>query len=950
MGCAVNKRFFIIDAMAMAFRNFHAFGMRPLSTKEGLPTSAVFGSAQFMLKLIEEEKPDYLVVATDSKEKTFRHDLYPEYKANRKDMPEDLAKQLPYFFELFSAMGIKVLKMPGMEADDIIGSLVTQMGQDDVHCYIVSGDKDFMQLVSPNVSLYAPKKNEPAQIISFDQVFEKFGCSPSEVIDVLAIIGDTADNVPGVHGIGDKGASKLIQEFHSLESIYDSLDKIANVRMRNALEASKERAFLARKLVTIHCEIALGHSLDEFKFDGKQGAANPALVEFFRKMEFRSLSEKMAQKLGLSGGTTTTTTTTTKSAAAYSPSYRATGPVDLNQRQQAPKNIESSSFEKYGQTYFAANSPEKLAACLLALETASVFSFDTETTGLDRIGDVPIGISVSTEAQKAWYIPLIQEHLEGWLTPDHVRSSLADILTSSHKLKVAHNLKFDLQMLNNAGMTVSGPFGDTMMQSYVLAPEGREHGLDHCALNHLAFTKIKTSELMGQGFETKMRDVPLDKLASYACEDADITLRLFHHLKPILENKNLLSVYESIEMPLVPILARMEQTGIYVDAEALAETSDQLDVLAKNYEKRVHELAGEVFNIGSPKQLQVILFEKMKLHELLGLTRLKKTKSGFSTDVTVLESMAEHELPRTILQYRTVMKLKSTYVDTLPQLIHKKTGRVHTHFHQTGTTTGRLSSSDPNLQNIPIRKAEGKQVRKAFCAPTKDRVLVSADYSQIELRLLAEISQDPGLIAAFQQDADIHTATAMKIFGIDKNQVTADIRSKAKAINFGIIYGMGPQRLARDTGSTMADAKSFIEKYFAGFPNIKAYIEDAKRKAYELGYSTTLTGRKRPILELQSRERAVVVNGENMAVNSPIQGSAADLVKKAMVDVQYKIDTLKLDAQLLLQVHDELVLECHRDIVEQVKSVVKEAMEKVWSLSVPLKVEVGSGHSWLDAH
>ena len=609
-----------------------------------------------------------------------------------------------------------------------------------------------------------------------------------------------------------------------------------------------------------------------------------------------------------------------------------------------------ASRSKLGSQYLIANSPELVIRLTQELSGADMFSFDTETTGLDRIEDTPIGISFSTRAGHGWYVPLVQKHLSGWLTPEFIRQQVEPILRDPKKTKVAHNLKFDIQMLSNLGIEVSGPFGDTMLASYIINPISKEHSLDSCSLERLNFKKIPTTALMGDKFERSMLDVPLEDLATYACEDADVVFQLDKIYQPILSEMGLKDVYENIDVPLAPVLAAMEKTGVHIDSDALAEISMKLDKRAKQLEQLIYKEAGEEFNINSPKQLQVILFEKLAIHSQLGITRIKKTKSGFSTDVSVLESLSAHALPRAILEFRTVTKLKNTYVDALPQLLNPKTGRVHTNFHQTGTATGRLSSSDPNLQNIPIRKEEGREIRKAFSASAPDRKIISADYSQIELRLLAHISDDNGLKTAFASDQDIHTATASKIFGIPPSQVTADLRSNAKAINFGIIYGMGPQRLARETGVSMAEAKTFIEKYFDGFPKIRDYIDTAKSAARQLGYSTTMTGRRRPIPEINAKDRAVMINGENMAVNSPIQGSAADLVKIAMINTQKQLNESGLDAKMLLQVHDELVFECKDSQVDAVKALVKSAMENAMKLSVPLKVEVGAGLNWLEAH
>ena len=945
------KRLFIIDAMAMAFRNYHAFGQRPLMTSAGIHTSAVFGSAMFMTKLIEDEKPDLVIVATDSKEKTFRHDMYPAYKANRKEMPADLADQLPYFFELFTAMGIPVLRQPGMEADDLIGSICHKFASDDTHCFIVSGDKDFMQLVSPHVFLYSPKKNEPALLVSYAGVAEKFGCKPEQVIDVLALIGDTSDNVPGVHGIGDKGAAKLIADYHTLEGIYENLESIKNAKLKNALTADKDNAFLSRKLVTIKTDIPLDVTPDDMRLNG-DALANDKLLDLFTRMEFRGLTTKTKDRLttGQTSAPAAMSSSDNPGVPGAEPSSPLDRAIDLEMSSAGSATTPNDSKTKLGKEYLIANTPELVMRLAQELRDAVMFSFDTETTGLDRVADVPIGISVSTKSGHAWYVPLLQKHLTGWLTPDFIREQLGPVFADTKKIKIAHNLKFDLQMFKNAGLKINGPYGDTMLASYVLNPLSREHSLDFCAMESLQFKKIPTTALMGPKYEIPMSDVPLEDLGTYACEDADIVFRLHERYTDHLKSVNLYDVYNNIEVPLAPVIARMEHAGVHVDADALGEISIKLDKRIKELELVIYREAGEEFNINSPKQLQVILFEKLAIHTKLGLTRIKKTKSGFSTDVSVLESMEEHPLPRAILEYRTFAKLKNTYVDTLPQLINQKSGRIHTSFHQTGTATGRLSSSDPNLQNIPIRKEEGREIRKAFTASLPDRLIISADYSQIELRLLAHIANDEGLKAAFASGLDIHTATAAKIFSVSPESVTPELRSNAKAINFGIIYGMGPQRLARDTGVTMSEAKTFIEKYFEGFPRIRAYIDSAKSKARETGYSLTMTGRRRPIPEIHSKDRGVMINGENMAVNSPIQGSAADLVKLAMIETQKRLDASGLDAVMLLQVHDELVFECHESAKDAVMSLVRDSMEHAMNLSVPLKVEIGAGKNWLEAH
>ncbi len=904
------KRLFIIDSMAMAFRTYHA--IRSLSTSKGLPVNAVYGSLMFLWNLIEKERPDYLVFATDSKEKTFRHDLYPAYKANRTEMPEELAAQIPYLFRLFSSLGAPILKEPGLEADDLIGSLVKRYASPDVHCYIVSGDKDFMQLIDEHVTLYSPKKGGEVLQVRLPEVFDKFGCRPDQVIDVLALIGDSSDNVPGVHGIGDKGAAKLIHEFHSLEGIYENLEKISNQRLKTNLETHKDMAFLSKKLVTIHTEHPLHCQLNELSCQPERALANPELLQLVEELEFKTQSDKVRAKL-----------------RALPQEHRPAAPSDQ------PR------------AYHCVRTAEDLRGLADKALSAEIVCFDSETTGLNRISDKPIGISLAFAAGEAFYIPLHEQHRV--LPLCEIQATLDGILQRPDLLKIGHNMKFDMQMLHNAEQPLVGPFADTMLMSYLLDATERSHSLDECCLRYLNLSKIPTSELLDTS--GSMLSAPLEKLSEYACEDADYTLQLYLHLKPLLEQAGANSVFTSIEMPLVPVLARMEQEGIYIDIDKLGDISNLLAQRAQELEAEIHGLAGEEFNINSPKQLQVILFEKLKIHEELGLKRLKKTKTGYSTDVSVLEQMESHPLPKALLEYRMISKLKSTYVDTLPQLVDPKTRRLHTHFHQTGTATGRLSSSDPNLQNIPIRSSMGREIRKAFCSKEADWVIISADYSQVELRVLAALSKDENLKLAFQQGLDIHTSTAAKVFGIAPEAVSKEQRAQAKAINFGIIYGMGPQRLARETGVSMKEAKAFIERYFETYPAIRNYIDSAIQFARDHEYTQTLSGRRRPLKEINnSRDGAALANAQNIAVNSPVQGTAADLIKLAMIRVQKKLEESHSRAKMLLQVHDELVFECPQDECSDIMKLIAHEMEQAFDLGVPLKVDVSFGKNWLEAH
>ncbi len=916
------KRLFVIDAMAMAFRNFHAFGVRPLTTSSGLPVSAVYGSLVYLMKLIEEQKPDYLLIATDSKEPTFRHELYKDYKANRTEMPPDLVVQLPYLFRLFESMGIHTLKESGVEADDIIGTVTNRFSNKNVHCYIVSGDKDFMQLLNDHVFLFTPKKGGENITISYDGVKEKFGCTPEQVIDVLALIGDSSDNVPGVPGIGEKGAAKLIEQFGSLREIYQRIDEVKNDRLRENLRSNHDLALLSKKLVTIHTECTLTHTLEEFAFDAKRSLVSDELLAFVTEMEFNSYIKRI--------------TDMRKKMQSAQPV--ASAPIETGAQQSTP-----TAQTIIGEQQIA-NALQKMANC-----GESGFVFDTETTGLDIIGDRPIGMSICLPNEETFYIPFVEDHGQT-VSEKRVIEMLKPVFADSNIKKIAHNLKYDLQMLHNSGISLKGTPEDTMIAGWIADSSKRSFSLDALGESEIGMRKIPIETLLGTNKIGSMLDVPVGPLASYACHDALMTFKLHKHFAPILKSKGLEKVYRDVEMPLVEVLATMERNGIYLDTERLARFSEELAGMAAKLETQIFNEAGGTFNINSTKQLQEILFEKLKIHEKVGLKRIKKTKTGFSTDSSVLESMSDHPLPAAILEYRTVAKLKNTYVDSLPQLVNQRTGRIHTSFHQTGTATGRLSSSDPNLQNIPIRTDLGKQIRAAFCAQTPQGSLISADYSQIELRLLAHMANEDVLVDAFSKGQDIHRATAAKIFGVAESDVDATLRSRAKAINFGIIYGMGPMRLARETGVSIGEAKEFIEKYFKGFPKIRDFIESSIQTADDLGYSRTIMGRIRPIPELKSDNPGIRNNAENMAVNSPVQGSAADLIKMAMVQIHKNLSQSNSKVKLLLQVHDELVFETATSHDESMIESLRSTMENAMTLRAPLKVEVGEAANWLEAH
>lgn len=950
------KKLYIIDFMAMAFRNFHAFSRNPLTTSNGFPTSSIFGSSQFLLKLLKEEKPDYILAACDTPDKNFRHAMYEAYKANRSEMPEDLSKQLPPLFRLLECLNIKLYRSPGFEADDIIGSICSQWANDELQIYIVSGDKDFMQLINDNVKLYAPKKAGKIEIIDDKGVEDYFGVLPHKVIDVLALMGDSVDNVPGVAGIGAKGAAKLLNKFESLEDLYSNLDSLPKNKQKENLVASKDMAFLSKELVTIKKDMELEVELKDLAISPEASMANDELHTFFKDMEFNALVQKTAaliEKQKAPAEDATGSFTPRKIEDTFisgEPKPAATSQNSTKQNTDAKSADEETPKSKFHTKFEICQTPESIEKLLKELASVPIVAFDTETTGLDIVTDRPIGISFSTEQGSGFYIPLDAKHLKD-TSVEQVISWVKDFFESSPKQqRIAHNLKFDLQMLWNLGIEPVGEFEDTMLQAFIIDSSKMRYGIDSLSAEYLGLEKIKTSDLIGKKGQISMLDVDLDTLAEYACEDTDCCLRLFLLFDPMLTNRNLQSVYKELERPLLPILAAMERRGIFVNAGELDQISSELAVKIEALQKEITELAGEEFNINSTKQLREVIFEKLKIHEKLGITKIKKNKSGYSTDVSVLEKLSGHRLPAAILEYRSFAKLKNTYVDTLPQLIHPETNRIHTSFHQTGTATGRLSSSGPNLQNIPIRSSQGKEIRKAFQAEESDHVIISADYSQVELRMLAHMSGDENLIESFKSGEDIHTATAAKMFHKSAAEVTPLDRSNAKAINFGIMYGMGPRRLSQQTGVSLSEAKEFIEAYFGGFPKVKGFLDTIVDKAREAGYSETISGRRRPISGLDDSNGMTRSAAENMAKNSPIQGSAADLIKAAMIKLTDNLASSTLRAKLLLQVHDELVLECPRNEVEDLYPILRSSMEEALSLTVPLKVEMGEGNNWLEAH
>ncbi len=929
-------RLFLLDGAAVAYRSYYAFIKNPRTTTKGLNTSAVFGFLTTLLMILEKQKPEYFAVIFDSKEPTFRHKMYKEYKANREEMPEDLAESWPYIYKMVKALGVPLLAKPGYEADDIIGTLVGRAQKEKVDSVIVSGDKDFMQLIGPSVKMFKPKWPDDWSMADEKDVLEKFGVKPEQVIDVLALMGDASDNVPGVPGIGEKTATTLIQEYGSFENVFKNLDKIQKPKLKETLQNNRKLADLSRELVTIHCEVPVKEKARELvceKPDLK------ALRELFQEMEFtRSMArvEEYASQFGAID------------LVLESPSeVPAKGKKEKETKKGKNQSAEPGEIKvpKVSDKYRALLTEEEIEKALSAAAKAGLVAVDTETTGLDPLTVEIVGVSLAWKEKEAVFIPFNQE-----LKKEKALKILKPFLENPKVEKGGQNSKYDWAVFKSHGLEPQGLAFDTMLESFLLDPSYRQHNLDAIALKHFNYTKIPTEALIGSGKkQITMDQVPLEAITQYACEDVDFTLRAHELFSPKLKKEGLEKVYREVELPLVLVLEDMERKGICVDVNLLKELSREAEGELKKLTKKIFKEAGEEFTIGSPQQLGKILFEKMQVQKISG-TRVKKTKTGYATDVDVLESLKGVAIADLVLDFRQLSKLKNTYLDVLPEMVHPKDGRIHTSYSQAVAATGRLSSNDPNLQNIPIRSEFGRRIRGAFVAKDSKHVLISADYSQIELRVLAHITGDQNLIRTFEKEEDVHRRTASLIFGVPMDQVTSSQRNQAKTINFGVIYGMGPMRLARENGVSMAEAKKFIEEYFAKYPGIQKFIDEQIQKARDEGFVSTILGRKRPLNEIHSANIGLRINAEHMAVNTPIQGSAADLIKVAMVKLHEKLRVKKMETVMLLQVHDELVFEAPKKEAEEAKKLIVHEMENAIKLKVPVKVDIGMGKSWLEAH
>lgn len=885
------KIIYLIDGNSYIYRAYHA--VRHLSTSQGLATNATFGFTNMLLKLLSDRDPEYMAMAFDAKGPTFRHQMYDAYKANRPPMPEDLVVQIPYIKQVVEGMNIPALELSGYEADDIIGTLALAAAGKGFGVVMVTGDKDFKQLISSSVSMWDPMRD---RTFDYASLKEDFGLEPSQWVDVMALAGDTSDNIPGVPGIGQKTAVQLIKAFGTMERLFLSLDKVTKKKLRENLTRFHDQAILSRRLVAINTKVPLSVKPSSFKLSPPDSRK---LAELFKTLEFRKLQQRFPVQRGLS-----------------KKDYQAI--VD-------DKALESLIHE---------------------LEKARCFAIDLETTAKDPMKASIVGISFAHRPNEAVYIPL--GHSTGrQLEPDKTLARLKPLLEDPRLTKIGQNIKYDWIVLKRSGIELKGVIFDTMVASYLLNPTRRAHNLEMIAAEYLDHRMITYEEVTGSGkHQVGFDQVPIQDAVPYACEDADITLMASEVLGPKLHKNGVGRLFQEVEMPLIPVLLDMEMSGICVDRARLKSISKDFERQLHQIQERIYAIAGEEFNIQSHQQLGRILFEKLNLP----IQKKTKKKTGYSTDVEVLTTLSvEHELPALVLQYRSLAKLKSTYADALVDLIHPETHRIHTSYNQTVTATGRLSSSDPNLQNIPVRTEEGRKVRAAF-GPRKGWTMLSADYSQIELRLLAHYSQDPILVEAFQQDQDIHTRTAAEVFQLFPSMITPEMRRQAKVINFGIIYGMGPFRLARELGISHKMAKTYIEHYFTTYAGVKQFIEETIEEARKVGKVTTLLGRYRLLPDISSKNRAAREFAERTAVNTPLQGTAADLIKLAMIQAHQVLDQESLRAKMLLQVHDELVFEVPPEEVERMQGLVRSIMEEVYELRVPLKVDVKIGPNWAQVH
>jgi DNA polymerase-1 len=940
-----DKRLFLLDAFALIYRAYFAFagnrvdkdGNRKagytMVNSKGLNTSAMFGFTNTLLELLEKEKPTHIAVVFDVSGPTFRTEEFSEYKANRSPMPEDLRASIPYIKKLIDGFNIPSLGVEGYEADDVIGTLAKKAELHGYTTFMVTPDKDYGQLVSENIFMYKPAAmGNDIAILGPAEICERYGLKrPEQLIDVLGMWGDAVDNIPGIPGVGEKTAIKFIQAYDSMEGLYENTHELKG-KMKEKVEDNQAQALMSKVLATIIIDVPI--ELDEEDLL-REAPDKDALTEIFSELEFRTIAKRV---LGESVGP----------APAAKPTGPSNGQIDMfSSAGEDVQTTESQydNIESVEHNYTLIDTKEKRATLIADLMKAPKVCWDTETTGLDELTADLLGIAFSTEVHKAFYVTIP----EGFEEAKLVCKEFEPLFNRTDVELIGQNLKYDMKIMSRYEIQVGAPIFDTMIAHYLLRPDMR-HGMDLLSESYLNYRPVSITELIGKKGTNQgtMKDVPLEQVVEYAGEDADITLQLRETFAPMLDEENGRDLLDKVEMPLIPVLAAMEMEGITLDVDALNSMSKELEKDMIRLQGEIHEQAGVDFNIQSPKQLGDVLFDHLKIDEKA--KRTGKTKQYKTGEEVLSKLVHKHPIVSCILDYRSVQKLKSTYVDTLPLLVSEKTGRIHTSYNQAVAATGRLSSDKPNLQNIPIRTERGREIRKAFIPRGEDFVLLAADYSQVELRIIAALSGDGPMIEAFKNGLDIHKATAAKVFGVKLEDVDRDMRSKAKAVNFGLMYGQSAFGLADNLGISRGEARDIIEEYFKQFPTIRDYMDKNIQFAKENGYVETIMGRRRYLRDINSTNQTVRGFAERNAINAPIQGSAADIIKVAMIDVHAEMKQRNMKSKLLLQVHDELVFDAHKDELEELKKLVSEKMVGAVNLAVPMVVDMGQGQNWLEAH
>ena len=924
------KRLFLLDGMALIYRAHFALIRSPRYTSGGLCTSAVFGLVNTLLHIVNSENPTHIAAVFDTPEPTFRHDMFPQYKAHRDEMPEDLSEQIPWAIRLFEAFNIPVIRIPGYEADDIIGTLSVEAAKENFTTYMVTPDKDYQQLVSEQSIIYKPgRKGSEHEFLGVDEVLSQWQIERvDQVIDILGLMGDSSDNIPGVPGIGPKTAQKLIAKYGTIERLLECSSELKG-KQKERIETNADQARLSKQLVTIMLDVPHDISLDSLEVKEND---TKALQQLFGELEFETLGKKLFGK-------------SFSTAPARAAIVREKREKEIQGELFGDETIiQERTLADVPHEYHTVRTAKQRADLIKTLRQQSQICFDTETTGLNARTAQPLGVAFSFEPHSAYYVVCPDDTAAA----TKVLNEFRPIFEDESIEKVGHNLKYDITLLKWHGLEVRGTLMDTMLAHSMKEPE-MPRGLDYLANLYLGYHPIPTSALIGEkGSEQKnMRDVPLEQLAEYACEDADVTLQVSRVIRPDIEKRNVAKVCYDVECPLIPVLVDMEYEGIRLDTAALDEYSKRLVGEIDDLRSRIHEAAGHEFNIDSPKQLGHVLYDELEIDE-----NPKKTATGqYSTrEAELLRLANRHTIVQDVLEYRTAVKLKSVYVDQLPGWVNPDTGRLHTHYGQTWTTTGRMQSSDPNLQTIPVRKQRGREIRAAFVARDDDHLILAADYSQIELRIMAELSEDRGMMEAFQSETDIHSATASKVYKVELDDVTREMRDKAKTVNFGIIYGISAFGLQQRLNIPRKEASELIDNYFEKYPGVRSFIDKTIAFAEQHGYVRTLTGRRRYLRDINSKSRTTKSAAERLAMNSPIQGTAADMLKMAMIKVHNLLREGDYKTKMLLTVHDELVFDLHKSEAATLPSLIAEAMRTAFPMKVPIVVELGTGKNWLEAH